>query len=53
MITREGLREGGLIGVAIEGNLEVRTVVSQGCRPIGKPWVITACKQNLRSKSVV
>lgn len=41
------LLPGGALGVVIEGGIEVRSVVSQGCRPVGKPWVITNCKDNL------
>jgi small ligand-binding sensory domain FIST len=36
----------GLVGVAMTGNLDVGTVVAQGCRPIGKPLHITECKEN-------
>lgn len=46
LITEEGLVEGGAIGVVVEGDVEVRSVVSQGCRPVGKPFVITACREN-------
>jgi small ligand-binding sensory domain FIST len=37
----------GLVGVALQGNIEVDTVVAQGCRPIGAPMHITACDRNL------
>lgn len=37
----------GLVGVALSGQLEVRTVVSQGCRPIGKPYIITKGERNI------
>lgn len=47
LFTRSGLVDGGAIGVVVEGEVEVRAVVSQGCRPVGKPFVITACKNNL------
>ena len=30
----------GAVGVFLDG-VEVRTVVSQGCRPVGSPYVIT------------
>jgi small ligand-binding sensory domain FIST len=33
--------------VAISGEVEIRTVVSQGCRPIGKPFVITKGERNI------
>ena len=29
------------------GGIEVRTLVSQGCRPIGRPYVVTRGEQNL------
>jgi small ligand-binding sensory domain FIST len=50
LISHDGLHEQGLLGVLIEGATEVCTVVSQGCRPVGKPWVITACEQNVVQK---
>lgn len=37
----------GLVGVAISGNLEVETVVAQGCRPVGKPYSVTSCDGNI------
>ncbi|MBI5362220.1 MAG: FIST C-terminal domain-containing protein, partial [Planctomycetes bacterium] len=42
-----GVIDGGALGLVVEGDVEVVTVVSQGCRPVGKPFVITACKENL------
>jgi small ligand-binding sensory domain FIST len=47
LFTHSGLVDGGAIGVVVEGDIEVRAIVSQGCRPVGKPFVITACKDNL------
>ncbi len=44
--TSQGVRDSGLVGIVLEGEIELRSVVSQGCRPIGKPWVITDCEQN-------
>jgi len=35
----------GAVGAFIEG-LDVRTVVSQGCRPIGHPFVVTSAQRN-------
>lgn len=37
----------GLVGVALTGRLKVDTVVSQGCRPIGKSFVTTKAEQNV------
>lgn len=45
-----GISERGAIGLVVEGEVELRPVVSQGCRPVGKPFVITACKDNLVQK---
>lgn len=46
LFNERGLVDGGAAGVAIEGEIEVRAIVSQGCRPVGRPWVITACKDH-------
>jgi small ligand-binding sensory domain FIST len=35
----------GAVGVFLDG-VHVRTVVSQGCRPIGKPFVVTSAQNN-------
>jgi small ligand-binding sensory domain FIST len=38
----------GAVGVFVDGgSIEVRTLVSQGCRPIGRPYVVTRAEQNL------
>ena len=38
----------GAVGVFVDGGgIEVRTLVSQGCRPIGRPYVVTRGEQNL------
>ena len=37
----------GAVGVAIAGPVDVRSTVSQGCRPIGKPVVITRSKRHI------
>ncbi|MFW6033227.1 MAG: FIST signal transduction protein [Phycisphaeraceae bacterium] len=39
--------ESGMTGVALSGNLSVRTSVSQGCRAIGRPMVITRARRHL------
>ena len=44
--TPDGVRDSGAIGVTLEGAIALHTIVSQGCRPIGKPWVITECERN-------
>lgn len=37
----------GAVGVSLQGPVTCRTVVSQGCRPIGKPMVVTKARDNL------
>ena len=37
----------GAVGVLLQGDFAFRTIVSQGCRPIGKPMVVTKAQQNL------
>ncbi len=36
----------GAVGVALSGNLDVATVVAQGCRPIGQPMFVTGVRRN-------
>lgn len=38
--------EGAVVAV-IQGGVRLRTVVSQGCRPIGKPYVVTKAERNV------
>jgi small ligand-binding sensory domain FIST len=37
----------GAVGALVNGGIEVRTLVSQGCRPVGKPYVVTKAERNL------
>lgn len=37
----------GAVGVFINGGIEVKTVVSQGCRPVGDPFVVTRADENI------
>ena len=39
------IHNSGLIGVALSGNIQLDTIVAQGCRPIGQPMSITKCDQ--------
>ncbi len=41
------VRRSGAVGAALTGNVAVETVVAQGCRPIGRPMVITECRKNV------
>ena len=37
----------GTVGISLSGPIDVQTVVSQGCRPIGEPMVITKARENV------
>lgn len=37
----------GAVAALISGPVRLRTVVSQGCRPIGKPFVVTKAERNV------
>lgn len=37
----------GLVGLSLNGNVVVDTVVAQGCKPVGKTYTITKCKKNI------
>ncbi len=39
--------EEGAVGFAVSGDIRVDTIVAQGCRPIGRPLVITRCEHNV------
>jgi small ligand-binding sensory domain FIST len=46
LILDEALHAGGAVGAVVSG-LPVLTLVSQGCRPIGRESVITRCEGNV------
>ena len=37
----------GAVGVAMAGNVAVDAIVAQGCRPIGRPMLVTRCRGGL------
>lgn len=41
------VHRGGAVGVAFCGEIEIETVVSQGCRPIGQPMFVTRARENI------
>jgi small ligand-binding sensory domain FIST len=47
LVRNDETLDDGLVGVSLSGNLVVDAVVSQGCRPIGTPMVITRGKGNV------
>lgn len=47
LILQDHVHESGAVGIRLGGNLRVETLVSQGCRPVGQPYVITKADGNL------
>ncbi|MCM8776578.1 MAG: FIST C-terminal domain-containing protein [Candidatus Omnitrophica bacterium] len=37
----------GAVGVGFGGDISFEMIVSQGCRPVGEPWVITKAEGNI------
>jgi small ligand-binding sensory domain FIST len=37
----------GAVGVILTGDVELKTIVSQGCRPIGRPYIVTQAQENV------
>ena len=38
---------GGVVGIALHGDIEIDTIVAQGCKPIGTLMNITECEGNI------
>jgi len=47
LVLNDQIMESGVVGVAIQGGVEIRTVVSQGCQPIGERYVVTKVERNV------
>jgi small ligand-binding sensory domain FIST len=47
LILNEDVRMQGAVGVLLRGPAKFKAVVSQGCRPVGRPLVITKGQDNL------
>src|SRR5262249_46484718 len=47
LVLNETAVEVGAVGVLIRGPVPVRAVVSQGCRPIGRPFLVTKARDNV------
>ena len=41
------LHANGLIGIALQGNIEMETLVARGCRPLGDSMTANTCEHNL------
>ena len=47
LLLNDSLINSGAVGFTLAGHVDVRTTVSQGCRPVGQPWVITRAQQHV------
>jgi len=47
LILNDQIYRNGAVGVAISGSISVDVIVSQGCRPIGKAFRVTAVQNNV------
>lgn len=47
VVCGDKVRRHGLVGVSLSGPISAHAIVSQGCRPIGQPMVITKAKGNV------
>jgi len=47
MVLNGDVYDGGLVGVTLSGPLAIRTVISQGCRPIGERYMVTRAEHNV------
>ncbi len=47
LILNGNFYEEGCIGLSLQGDIRVETVVSQGCRPIGESFIVTRAEGNI------
>ena len=47
LVLNQQTYDAGAVGVLIGGDIRVRPLVSQGCRPIGSPLVVTRAENNM------
>ncbi|MCX7887967.1 MAG: FIST C-terminal domain-containing protein, partial [Verrucomicrobiae bacterium] len=47
LILDDTIADEGAVAIVLAGNLRIRAVVSQGCRPIGEPFTITRADKNI------
>jgi small ligand-binding sensory domain FIST len=47
LAVNEDVRQTGAVAVLLDDAVAVRTVVSQGCRPIGQPFTVTKAERNV------
>ena len=47
LVRNDAVHADGMVGLSLSGPVDVQTVVSQGCRPVGRPMVITRSHENV------
>jgi small ligand-binding sensory domain FIST len=47
LFRNDELLESGMVGVSVSGPVRMQALVSQGCRPVGRPMVITKSHENV------
>jgi small ligand-binding sensory domain FIST len=47
LLAADEVHDGGAVGIAFRGDVEVDTVIAQGCRAIGEPMIVTRCRENV------
>ena len=47
LVLDDGVHDDGAVAMLIDGPVAVRAVVSQGCRPVGRPMLVTKVEGNL------
>ena len=47
IFTGTSVLHAGAVGVAMTGNIMMDAIISQGCRPIGRPYVVTKAQEQL------
>jgi small ligand-binding sensory domain FIST len=47
LIVNDSVYDDGAIGIGFSGNVQIDTVVSQGCRPVGSPLVVTRVQDGM------
>lgn len=47
LLLDDGVHTDGAVGVAVGGDVGVRHLVSQGCRPVGQSFVVTKAERNV------
>lgn len=45
LVNGGSVRERGAVAVLLPDDVALTTVVSQGCRPVGEPWIVTAADE--------